>query len=179
MTTFIAMMKQIPRLLKTVIREVWKTWQLRKWKLFVSATRILWLTVMLCLFFMVCEVIGGILAGSLAIVTDAAHLLTDFASVLISLFSLYIARRPPSQKMSFGFHRAGIVQMRSSTKVSVSRSSRSLLLSFSHLDCNWSACGTSHNANNKWRLWSGRWHHGNNSCIGCGRQFGVRLRNLI
>lgn len=73
------------------------------------ATRILWLTVALCLFFMVCEVIGGVLAGSLAIVTDAAHLLTDFASVLISLFSLYIARRPPSQTMSFGFHRAEVL----------------------------------------------------------------------
>uniref|UniRef100_A0A8R1HK84 Zinc transporter 2 n=1 Tax=Caenorhabditis japonica TaxID=281687 RepID=A0A8R1HK84_CAEJA len=73
------------------------------------ATRILWLTVILCLFFMVCEVIGGVLAGSLAIVTDAAHLLTDFASVLISLFSLYIARRPPSQTMSFGFHRAEVL----------------------------------------------------------------------
>ncbi|CAB3399693.1 unnamed protein product [Caenorhabditis bovis] len=58
---------------------------------------------------MICEVIGGILAGSLAIVTDAAHLLTDFASVLISLFSLYIARRPPSQTMSFGFHRAEVL----------------------------------------------------------------------
>ncbi|CAD6189288.1 unnamed protein product [Caenorhabditis auriculariae] len=73
------------------------------------ATRILWLTVALCLFFMVCEVIGGLWAGSLAIVTDAAHLLTDFASVLISLFSLYIARRPPSQTMSFGFHRAEVL----------------------------------------------------------------------
>ncbi|CAI5455739.1 unnamed protein product [Caenorhabditis angaria] len=73
------------------------------------ATRVLWLTVALCLFFMICEVFGGILAGSLAIVTDAAHLLTDFASVLISLFSLYIARRKPSQTMSFGFHRAEVL----------------------------------------------------------------------
>ena len=42
----------------------------------------------LCLVFMIVEVIGGVLAGSLAIATDAAHLLTDFASFMISLFSL-------------------------------------------------------------------------------------------
>ncbi|CAI4221716.1 unnamed protein product [Auanema sp. JU1783] len=73
------------------------------------AKRILWISVIICLFFMACEVVGGFLANSLAIVTDAAHLLTDFASMLISLFSLYIAGRKPSQKMSFGFHRAEVL----------------------------------------------------------------------
>ncbi|VDO68885.1 unnamed protein product [Heligmosomoides polygyrus] len=58
---------------------------------------------------MICEVVGGVWAKSLAIVTDAAHLLTDFASILISLFSLYIATKPPSQRMSFGFHRAEVL----------------------------------------------------------------------
>jgi divalent metal cation (Fe/Co/Zn/Cd) transporter len=41
------------------------------------------------------------------IITDAAHLLTDLASMLISLFSIYIASRPASQRMSFGWYRAG------------------------------------------------------------------------
>ncbi|KJH48739.1 metal tolerance protein 1 domain protein [Dictyocaulus viviparus] len=58
---------------------------------------------------MICEVVGGLWAKSLAIVTDAAHLLTDFASILISLFSIYIAAKPPSQRMSFGFHRAEVL----------------------------------------------------------------------
>ncbi|PIO59185.1 hypothetical protein TELCIR_19360, partial [Teladorsagia circumcincta] len=35
--------------------------------------------------------------------------LTDFASMLISLFSVYIATKPPSQRMSFGFHRAEVL----------------------------------------------------------------------
>lgn len=56
---------------------------------------------------MIAEVVGGYIAQSLAIMTDAAHLLTDLASMMISLFSIYIANRPRSQRMSFGWHRAG------------------------------------------------------------------------
>ncbi|KAI1723058.1 cation efflux family domain-containing protein [Ditylenchus destructor] len=74
-----------------------------------NAVRVLWLSVVVCLFFMICEVVGGLWAQSLAIITDAAHLLTDLASMLISLFSLYIASRPASQRMSFGWHRAEVV----------------------------------------------------------------------
>lgn len=54
------------------------------------------------------HVSGGYLANSLAIATDAAHLLTDFASFMISLFSLWLASRPPTKRMSFGWYRAGI-----------------------------------------------------------------------
>ena len=43
--------------------------------------------------------------------TDAAHMLSDFASFLISLFSIWMATRPPSKRMSFGWHRAGIEVM--------------------------------------------------------------------
>ena len=63
----------------------------------------------LCLFFMVLEIVGGIWANSLAIATDAAHLLTDFASFMISLFSIWVASRPATQRMSFGWHRAEVV----------------------------------------------------------------------
>ena len=51
---------------------------------------------------------GGILANSLAIATDAAHLLTDVASFMISLFSIYLASRPATKRMSFGWYRAGL-----------------------------------------------------------------------
>jgi len=63
----------------------------------------------LCLFFMILEIIGGFLANSLAIATDAAHLLTDFASFMISLFSIYLASRPATRNMSFGWHRAEVI----------------------------------------------------------------------
>merc|ERR1712004_930266 len=62
----------------------------------------------LCLFFMILEIIGGFLANSLAIATDAAHLLTDFASFMISLFSISLASRPATRNMSFGWHRAEV-----------------------------------------------------------------------
>ena len=48
----------------------------------------------LCLVFMIAEVVGGVLSNSLAIATDAAHLLTDFASFMISLFAIWVAGRP-------------------------------------------------------------------------------------
>ncbi|KAM9355842.1 zinc transporter 2 [Pholidichthys leucotaenia] len=62
-----------------------------------------------CLFFMIGEVIGGYLAHSLAIMTDAAHLLTDFGSMMVSLFSLWISSRPPTKTMNFGWHRSEIL----------------------------------------------------------------------
>ncbi|KAM4540418.1 proton-coupled zinc antiporter SLC30A2-like [Fundulus diaphanus] len=63
------------------------------------------------LIFMTGEVIGGHLAHSLAIMTDAAHLLTDFGSIVISIFSLWISSRPQTQTMTFGWHRAEILGM--------------------------------------------------------------------
>ncbi|KAM8796005.1 proton-coupled zinc antiporter SLC30A2 [Eudromia elegans] len=70
-------------------------------KLYVAAT--------VCLVFMVGEAVGGSLARSLAILTDAAHLLTDFASVMISLFALWVSSRPATKTMNFGWHRAEIL----------------------------------------------------------------------
>ena len=61
------------------------------------ARRKLIIASVLCLFFMVVEIVGGVLANSLAIATDAAHLLTDFASFMISLFSLWVASRPATR----------------------------------------------------------------------------------
>lgn len=43
-----------------------------------KAIRVLWLSVIVCLIFMLCEVVGGIWAQSLAIITDAAHLVNFF-----------------------------------------------------------------------------------------------------
>ncbi|KAK7878715.1 hypothetical protein WMY93_030954 [Mugilogobius chulae] len=62
-----------------------------------------------CLVFMIGEVIGGYLAHSLAIMTDAAHLLTDFGSMMVSLFSLWISSRPPTKTVTFGWHRSEIL----------------------------------------------------------------------
>jgi len=63
----------------------------------------------LCVIFMICEAVGGYFAKSLAIMTDAAHLLSDLAGFLISVFSIWITSRPASGEMSFGWHRAEII----------------------------------------------------------------------
>ncbi|XP_076175084.1 proton-coupled zinc antiporter SLC30A2 isoform X2 [Ptiloglossa arizonensis] len=63
----------------------------------------------LCVIFMIAEIVGGILSNSLAIATDAAHLLTDFASFMISLFSIWVASRPATRKMPFGWYRAEVI----------------------------------------------------------------------
>ena len=58
---------------------------------------------------MIAEIVGGIWSNSLAIATDAAHLLTDFASFMISLFSIWVASRPATRKMPFGWYRAEVI----------------------------------------------------------------------
>lgn len=55
------------------------------------------------------ELLGGIISGSLAIMTDAAHMLSDVASFTISYVAIYIGNRPASFKMSFGYHRAEVL----------------------------------------------------------------------
>lgn len=50
---------------------------------------------------------GGALAGSLAIMSDAAHLLTDFASFGISLVAMHLTVKRRTKKLSFGWYRAG------------------------------------------------------------------------
>lgn len=59
--------------------------------------------------FMIGEVIGGYLSGSLAIITDAAHMLSDVVAFLISALAIYLSNRPSNYQMSFGYHRAEIL----------------------------------------------------------------------
>lgn len=73
------------------------------------ARKKLYVASVVCLLFMIGEVIGGYIAHSLAIMTDAAHLLTDFASMMISLFALWMSSRPPTKTLNFGWHRAEIL----------------------------------------------------------------------
>uniref|UniRef100_A0A674D9F1 Probable proton-coupled zinc antiporter SLC30A3 n=1 Tax=Salmo trutta TaxID=8032 RepID=A0A674D9F1_SALTR len=73
------------------------------------AKKKLYIASIVCLIFMIGEVIGGYLAHSLAIMTDAAHLLTDFGSMMVSLFSLWLSSRPPTKTMTFGWHRSEIL----------------------------------------------------------------------
>ncbi|KAM7472361.1 hypothetical protein LguiA_010544 [Lonicera macranthoides] len=71
--------------------------------------RKLFVAVALCVIFMSVEVFGGIKANSLAILTDAAHLLSDVAAFAISLFSLWAAGWEATPRQSYGFFRIEIL----------------------------------------------------------------------
>lgn len=60
----------------------------------------------LTLVFAVVEVAAGFLANSLALISDAGHMVTDAAALGLALMAQLIARRPPSARHSFGFVRA-------------------------------------------------------------------------
>uniref|UniRef100_A0A8C8SAB0 Proton-coupled zinc antiporter SLC30A8 n=1 Tax=Pelusios castaneus TaxID=367368 RepID=A0A8C8SAB0_9SAUR len=74
-----------------------------------QAKRKLYAASIICLIFMIAEIIGGQIAGSLAVVTDAAHILVDLISFLISLFSLWLSSKPSTKRLTFGWHRAEIL----------------------------------------------------------------------
>lgn len=74
-----------------------------------TSMRKLLTAVILCVIFMSVEVFGGIKANSLAILTDAAHLLSDVAAFAISLFSLWAAGWEATPRQSYGFFRIEIL----------------------------------------------------------------------
>jgi cobalt-zinc-cadmium efflux system protein len=59
--------------------------------------------------FMVAEVVGGLLSGSLALLADAGHMFTDVAALALSLFAITWARRPPSPERTYGWVRLEIL----------------------------------------------------------------------
>ncbi|XP_030002323.1 zinc transporter 2 [Sphaeramia orbicularis] len=73
------------------------------------ARKRLYVVSVICLIFMIGEILGGYFAGSLAVMTDAAHLLVDFTSFIISLLSLWLSSRPATHRLSYGWHRAEIL----------------------------------------------------------------------
>ena len=71
--------------------------------------RKLWIAFWLISSFMVAEVVGGILSGSLALLADAGHMITDAASIGLAIFAMRIAERPASIERTFGHHRTEIL----------------------------------------------------------------------
>lgn len=59
--------------------------------------------------FMLAEVIGGTVSGSLALLADAGHMLTDFAALGMSWFAFRLARRPADWQRTYGYDRFQIL----------------------------------------------------------------------
>src|SRR3569832_2094188 len=65
----------------------------------------LWIAVV----FMIIEIIGGWMANSLALISDALHMFTDVGALLLGLIVSKIAHRPSTPNMSYGYQRAEIL----------------------------------------------------------------------
>ncbi len=59
--------------------------------------------------FMLVEVVGGILSGSLALLADAGHMLTDTMALALTAFAFRVSARPADEKRSFGYQRFQII----------------------------------------------------------------------
>jgi cobalt-zinc-cadmium efflux system protein len=79
-----------------------------------------WLAVALALIagFMGVEVAAGLLAGSLALLSDAAHMLTDAAAIGLALVAARLAARPARGAFTFGLGRAEILSAQSTAPCS-------------------------------------------------------------
>jgi cobalt-zinc-cadmium efflux system protein len=79
----------------------------------ISATgqnrRALQITFALTFFYFIVEVVGGILTNSLALLADAAHMLTDVGGLALALFAVWIAQKPATPKKTYGYYRVEIL----------------------------------------------------------------------
>ena len=72
----------------------------------VSSQKVLMIALIITLGFAAVEVFAGFFANSLALISDAGHMVTDAAGLLLAVVAQVISKRPPSAKNSFGFGRA-------------------------------------------------------------------------
>jgi cobalt-zinc-cadmium efflux system protein len=73
-----------------------------------AARRILW-AMALTGGFMIAEVVGGILSGSLALIADAGHMLTDVAALALAHAGIHFGQRPADPKRSYGYRRLEVL----------------------------------------------------------------------
>ena len=71
--------------------------------------RKLFIALLITAIVMIAEIIGGLLANSLALLSDAGHMLTDILSLGLSLAAMKLAQKPPTPSKTFGFHRLEIL----------------------------------------------------------------------
>ncbi|XP_034826020.1 proton-coupled zinc antiporter SLC30A2-like isoform X1 [Maniola hyperantus] len=74
-----------------------------------SAVPQLLAALVLCAIFMICEIVGGYLAGSISVMSDAAHMLSDCGGFALALLAFRCAARPPTANMSYGYRRAEVL----------------------------------------------------------------------
>ena len=74
-----------------------------------ATRRALWLALVLTGAFAVVEALGGWLAGSLALISDAGHMVTDAASFVVALIAAAVTTRAPTRRATYGYARAEVL----------------------------------------------------------------------
>lgn len=74
-----------------------------------GTSRVLRVSLVVTLAYIVLLVVAGIRAHSLALLSEAGHNLSDFLALLLSLVAVYLHGRPPSATKTYGYHRAGVL----------------------------------------------------------------------
>jgi cobalt-zinc-cadmium efflux system protein len=74
-----------------------------------ATQRALWLALALTGGFAAIEALFGFLAGSLALISDAGHMVTDAASFVVALIAAAVTMRPPSERATYGYARAEVL----------------------------------------------------------------------
>ncbi|XP_072326399.1 probable proton-coupled zinc antiporter SLC30A4 [Scyliorhinus torazame] len=69
--------------------------------------RKLWIAITLYTLFTAGELVGGFISNSLAVMTDAVHMLADVLGIAASLVAIYLSEKSPSTRFTFGWHRFG------------------------------------------------------------------------
>lgn len=74
-----------------------------------ASERPLRISLFIVIFFMIAEIVGGIMSNSLALLSDAGHMFVDGLALTLSLIALTLARRPATHTRTFGYFRAEII----------------------------------------------------------------------
>jgi cobalt-zinc-cadmium efflux system protein len=69
----------------------------------------MWIALGINVGMLVAEAVGGVLTGSLAVLADAGHLLSDVGAIGLALFAATLAARPAAGRMTFGYQRSEIL----------------------------------------------------------------------
>ncbi len=69
----------------------------------------LFIIIIFTAFLMLLEVFGGIWSGSMALLSDAGHMLTDALALVLSLAAVHISKKQPTPQKTFGYHRSEII----------------------------------------------------------------------
>ncbi len=72
-------------------------------------TQVLWVSMLATLVYVAVTLVAGLRAHSLALISEAGHNVSDFLALALSFVAVYFQSRPPTDKKTFGYQRAGVL----------------------------------------------------------------------